>query len=158
MSGNKSHKGWISKYILMITEYMTNRALVGLEVWGRLAYLDCVFPVCPCFPLYTLLRLSRRAQLYGTAGNAAGSAVPPLPGAQDSSWRWAVPGLWYCVYSRVSNRNSVAHYVAERNAIFTDISARFVAHIPHPFAPNLRLKVYFSCASTMRNFRRNKGL
>ena len=45
--------------------------------------------------------------------------------------------------TRVSNRNSVAHYVAERNAIFTAISARFVAHIPHPFAPNLRLKVSF---------------
>ena len=37
---------------------------------------------------------------------------------------------------RVSNRNSVAHCVAERNAIFTAISARFVA-------PNLRLKVSF---------------
>ena len=44
---------------------------------------------------------------------------------------------------RVSNRNSVAHYVAERNAIFTVISARFVAHIPLPLAPNLRLKVSF---------------
>ena len=44
---------------------------------------------------------------------------------------------------RVSNRNSVAHYVAEHNAIFTAISTRFVAHIPHPFAPNLRLKVSF---------------
>ena len=47
------------------------------------------------------------------------------------------------VLTRVSNRNSVAHYVAERNAIFTAISARFVAHIPHPFAPNLRIKVSF---------------
>ena len=44
---------------------------------------------------------------------------------------------------RVSNRNSVAHYVAERNAIFTAISARFVAHIPLPLVPNLRLKVSF---------------
>ena len=44
---------------------------------------------------------------------------------------------------RVSNRNSVAHYVAERNAIFTAISARFVAPIPLPLAPNLRLKVSF---------------
>ena len=44
---------------------------------------------------------------------------------------------------RVSNRNSVAHCVVERNAIFTAISARFVAHIPLPLAPNLRLKVSF---------------
>ena len=36
-----------------------------------------------------------------------------------------------------------AHYVAERNAIFAAISARFVAHIPLPLAPNLRLKVSF---------------
>ena len=48
-----------------------------------------------------------------------------------------------CVLGRVSNRNSVAHWVAERNAIFTAISARFVAHIPLPLAPNLRLKVPF---------------
>ena len=47
------------------------------------------------------------------------------------------------IEGRVSYRNSVAHYVAERNAIFTAISARFVAHIPHLFAPNLRLKVSF---------------
>ena len=47
------------------------------------------------------------------------------------------------VENRVSNRNSVAHYVAERNAIFTAISASLVAHIPHPLAPNLRLKVSF---------------
>ena len=39
--------------------------------------------------------------------------------------------------------NSSNNYVAERNAIFTAVSARFVAHIPHPFAPNLRLKVSF---------------
>ena len=45
--------------------------------------------------------------------------------------------------TRVSYRNSVAHCVAERNAIFTVISARFVAHIPLPLAPNLRLKVSF---------------
>ena len=45
--------------------------------------------------------------------------------------------------TRVSNRNFVAHCVAERNAIFTAISARFVAHIPLPLAPNLRLKVSF---------------
>ena len=47
------------------------------------------------------------------------------------------------VTSRVSNRNSVAHCVAGRNAIFTAISARFVAHISLPLAPNLRLKVFF---------------
>ena len=37
---------------------------------------------------------------------------------------------------------------------FYSVSARFVAHIPLPLAPNLRL----ICTSTMRNFRRNKGL
>ena len=45
--------------------------------------------------------------------------------------------------SRVSNRNSVAHRVAERNANFTSVFARFVAHIPLPLAPDLRLKVFF---------------
>ena len=51
-----------------------------------------------------------------------------------------------CLYGasdRVSNRNSVAHYVAELNAIFTAITARFVAHIPLPLAPNLQLRVSF---------------
>ena len=48
----------------------------------------------------------------------------------------------FSVSTRVSNRNSVAYYVAERNAIFTAISARFVAHVPLPLAPNLRLKVF----------------
>ena len=55
----------------------------------------------------------------------------------------SIPGSVLRVYIRVSNRNSVAHYVAERNAIFTAITARFVAHIPLPLAPNLRLKVSF---------------
>ena len=47
------------------------------------------------------------------------------------------------LFVRVSNRNSVAHCVAEHSAIFTAISARFVAHIPLPLAPNLGLKVSF---------------
>ena len=51
--------------------------------------------------------------------------------------------LFYSVGGRVSNRNSFAHCVAERNAIFTAMSARFVAHIPLALAPNLRLKVSF---------------
>ena len=59
---------------------------------------------------------------------------------------------------RVSNRNSVAHYVAGRNAIFIAISARFVAHIPLPHCAQFATKSVLSCASTMRNFRRNKGL
>ena len=46
-------------------------------------------------------------------------------------------------YIRVFDRNSVALRDAERNPIVPAISARFVAHIPHPFAPNLRLKVSF---------------
>ena len=52
-------------------------------------------------------------------------------------------GYRYRGEGRVSNRNSVAHCVAGRNAIFTAIFARFVAHIPLSLAPNLRLKVPF---------------
>ena len=55
--------------------------------------------------------------------------------------RIKIPTFYGNVNPRVSNRNSVAYCVAERNAIFTAIFARFVAHIPLPLAPNLRLKV-----------------
>ena len=62
------------------------------------------------------------------------------PQSSDTNWyKIQVP----CAPSRVSNRNSVEHCVAERNAIFTAISARFVALILLPLAPNLRLKVSF---------------
>ena len=47
------------------------------------------------------------------------------------------------LWIRVSNRNSVVHYIAECNAIFTAISTIFVAHILLPLVPNLQLKVSF---------------
>ena len=58
---------------------------------------------------------------------------------------WFVLTIFFLirVSIRVFNRNSVALRDAERNAIVPAISARFVAHIPHPFAPNWRLKVSF---------------
>ena len=50
-------------------------------------------------------------------------------------------GIWRSI--RVSNRNFVALRDAESNAIAPAIFARFIAHIPYPFAPKLRLKVFF---------------